>query len=122
MSNNRKIDDTAVVKTMDKKFPMSGHPLFRERYGVYVDKFNQLAEILDSSGIDIMLLRDVVAAAEGVERLSYPEVYKLGFSDGHDKGFKAGSDSVGLIDELNRFLVQRGLIANEEAAATKASG
>ena len=107
---------------MDKKFPISGHHLFRERYGVYVDKFNQLAEILDSSGIDIMLLRNVVAAAEDVERLSLPEVYDLGFSDGHDNGFKAGSDSVGFIDELNSYLLQKGLIANEEVTATKASG
>ena len=124
MPNTEEINNIAIVKTIGKRFPISGHPLWGEKFDASSNAFNLLAKILNKAGIDIELLHDVRTATADLERLSYPEVYKLGFSDGHKEGYEAGCDSVDIIDELNSFLLQKGLIANDivvDAAVTSES-
>lgn len=61
--------------------PVANHPLFGERWNNYSEKFNALAEILEKSGIDIKLLREVIEASNRVERLGYLEAYRMGYHD-----------------------------------------
>ncbi|TEB08616.1 hypothetical protein Psch_02182 [Pelotomaculum schinkii] len=84
-----KLDTLAVIKTMGLKFPIAEHPSFKHFWDDYAKKFNRIADFLDEIKMEetermtiIEFAREAIEAAEEVERLSFAEVFKMGFMYG----------------------------------------
>ena len=54
-----------------KGLPVCNHQFFGVFWNRYAESFNKLAEKIEAVGIDVTELREVIYAAQDIERLSF---------------------------------------------------
>lgn len=81
-----KLGTLAAIKTMGLRPPIAEHPSFKYFWDDYANKFNKIAGFLDEKEMEetermsiIGLVREAIEAAQEVEKLSFAEVFKMGF-------------------------------------------
>ena len=84
-----KLDTLAAIKTMGLKMPIAEHPAFGHLWDDYANKFKKIDGFLDEKEMEenermtiIKLVRETIEAAKEVEKLSFVEVFKMGFMYG----------------------------------------